>query len=323
MHALSTPRTVLALSAAAFLLLALAPVVFSDPFSLGIVTMTFLWAAASLAWNISGGYAGQFSLGHAGFYGIGAYTSTILFLRYGISPMLGAVAGALLCALVAVLLGWITMRLRGAFFVIATLAFGAVVHISAVNWRDVTRGTSGLLIPLKPDLVNLVFADKLAYAYLALVLVAVYYAVSKYVERNRLGYALVAFRENDDAARALGIRTLRARIFAFALSAVMTSLCGTFHAQYYLYVDPDGVVSLNFSLQVALIAIVGGLGRAYGPILGSLLITPMSLLVQGSLGNQISGLNLFIYATIVIVVLLALPEGIGPGTRKLLQRGRA
>jgi branched-chain amino acid transport system permease protein len=302
------------------LLLAAGPIVFSDPFTLGIVTMTFLWAAASLAWNVSGGYAGQFSLGHAGFYGLGAYTSTILYLRTGLSPAFGMFAGAALCAAVAVILGWITIRLRGTFFVMATLAFGAVTHISAVNLKDLTRGTSGLSIPMKADVVNLVFASKFTYAYVALLLVILFYAISKAIEESRFGFSLVAFRENDDAARALGIRTLRARITAFALSAAMTSLCGSFHAQYYLYIDPDSVVSLNFSLQVALLAIVGGLGTAYGPVLGSLVITPISLLVQGSLGTQISGLNLFIYASIVIAVLLSVPEGLGPAALRLIRR---
>lgn len=297
-----------------------APLVFSDPFTLGIVTLTFLWAAASLAWNISGGYAGQFSLGHAGFYGLGAYTSTILYSRYGISPLFGAVIGAALCAGVAVVLGWITIRLRGTFFVMATLAFGAVAQISAVNLKDLTRGTSGLSIPMKADIINLVFASKLTYAYVALFLMIVFYAISRAIEQSKFGFSLVAFRENDDAARALGIRTLRARIIAFALSAAMTALCGTFHAQYYLYIDPDSVVSLNFSLQVALLAIVGGLGTAYGPILGSLVITPISLLVQGSLGTQISGLNLFVYASIVIAVLLSVPEGLGPAAIRLVRR---
>ncbi len=287
---------------------------------LGMITLAFLSAAASLAWNLSGGYAGQLSLGHAAFYGLGAYVSTVLFLKAGISPLIGMWIGAAISAAAAVGLGAITMRLKGSFFVMSTLAFGAVVHIAAVNLRELTGGPSGLSIPLQPSAANLVFANKLVYVYLALGLVAVFYAVTRLIAGSKIGYSLVAFRENDDAARALGIRTLPLRIGVFALSAAMISLCGTFHAQYYLYVDPDSVLSLNLSLNVALMAIVGGLGTAYGPIIGAMMVTAVSFAMQAYLGDQISGLTQLAYAAIVIVVLLVLPNGLGPAVSAGLTR---
>lgn len=307
-------------SALGFACLAMLPLIFRDAFTLGMVTLAFLGAASSLAWNLSGGYAGQLSLGHSAFFGIGAYTSTLLFLHFGISPLFGMLAGAAISAAAATLLGAITMRLKGSFFVMSTLAFGAVVHISAVNLRDLTGGSSGLSIPLKPGVLNLIFADKLAYAYVALGLVALYYLATRLLAGSRIGYSLVAFRENDDAARALGIRTLPIRVGVFALSAAMISLCGTFHAQYFLYIDPDSVLSLNFSLNVALISIVGGLGTAYGPILGALLVTALGIVMQAYLGNQISGLTPLAYSTIVILVLLAMPSGIGPALGRFFAR---
>ena len=174
------------------------------------------------------------------------------------SPLLGMWVGASIHAVAAVALGAITMRLKGSFFVMSTLAFGAVVHISANNLRQFTGGASGLSIPLQPSWVNLVFVSKVTFAYVALALVVMFFLVTKLIAGSKIGYSLVAFRENDSAARALGIRTLPLRIGVFALSAGMTSLCGTFHAQYYLYVDPDSVLSLNLSLNLALMAIVGG-----------------------------------------------------------------
>lgn len=305
---------------AGFAVLAALPMLFSDPFTLGMVTLSFLGAAASLAWNLSGGYAGQLSLGHAAFFGIGAYTSTLLFLKAGVSPLVGMWLGAAISAVAAALLGAITMRLKGSFFVMSTLAFGAVVHISAINLRDLTGGSSGLSIPLQPSAANLVFANKVAYAYVALGMVALYYVATRLIAGSKIGYALVAFRENDDAARALGIRTLPLRIGVFALSAAMISLCGTFHAQYYLYIDPDSVLSLNLSLNVALMAIVGGLGTAYGPIIGAMLVTAVAFAMQAYLGDQISGLTQMAYAAIVIAVLLAAPAGLGPASAKLLAR---
>jgi branched-chain amino acid transport system permease protein len=303
-----------------FIALGSLPLVFSGPYALSIVTLTFFWAASSLAWNVSGGYAGQFSIGHATFFGIGAYTSTILFLDLGISPWLGMFAGAILAGLAALILASVTMRLRGSFFVMATLAAWAVAHISAINLRDLTNGTSGLFIPLDVNILSMVFDSKTTYAYLAFGLMLIFYIISVSIERSAFGYRLVAYREGDDAARAIGIPTLRVRVLAFTFSAMMTAICGTFHAQYFLYIDPDGVFSLVFSLQVALIAILGGLGKAYGPILGSILITPLALFLQGGLGAQISGLNLFAYATVVIVVLMVIPTGVGPTLLRLVGR---
>jgi branched-chain amino acid transport system permease protein len=202
----------------------------------------------------------------------------------------------------------------------STLAFGAVIHITAINLRDFTGGSSGLAIPLKPSITNLVFADKLAYAYVALGLVATYYVLTRVLAASKIGYSLVAFRENDDAARALGIRTLPIRIGIFALSAAMISLCGTLHAQYFLYIDPDSVMSLNLSLNFALMAIVGGLGTAHGPIIGAMLVTAISFAMQSYLGNQISGLTQIAYSAIVIAVLLAAPVGLGPALGRLIAR---
>ena len=303
-----------------FASLAAMPLVVKDPFLLNIVMMSLLSAAAALAWNLSGGYAGQLSLGHAAFYGIGAYTSTLLFLRAGISPLIGMLIGAAISALAATILGVITLRLKGSFFVMSTLAFGAVIHISANNFRELTGGSSGLAIPLQPSLLNMTFVSKGTYVFIALGLVAAYYAATVAIAKSKLGYSLVAFRENPDAARALGIRTLPIRIGVFALSAAMTSLCGTLHAQYFLYVDPDSVMSLSISLNIALMAIVGGLGTAYGPIVGAALVTCVSVLMQLYLGDQVSGLTQLAYSAIVIIVLLSMPSGLGPELRSFIAR---
>ena len=298
---------------ALFLAAAMTPVVFGDPFSLDLVFSTILWAAAATAWNISGGYAGQLSLGHAAFFGIGAYASTWLLIRHGVSPWVGMFVGGLLAAASAVAIGWLTMRLRGSFFVMATLAFGTVAHIVAVNWRSITGGSNGLSIPFAHAPGNMIFSDKASFVYVALALLVVTYALVRLIERSRLGYSLIAYRENDQAARALGVRTLRARLVAIAISAFLTALCGTVQTQYTLYIDPDSAVGLAFSLQVALIAIVGGLGTARGPIIGAMLIIPASGLLRAALSSSYSGVHLLVYSALVIIVLLTLPEGIGPG----------
>lgn len=300
--------------------LAVVPALAPDLFILNMIMLSLLSAAAALAWNLCGGYAGQLSLGHAAFYGIGAYTSTLLFQNAGISPLIGMLVGAAISALAAVLLGVITLRLKGAFFVMSTLAFGVVIHIGAINFRGLTGGSSGLSIPLDPSVFNLIFSNKLVYAYIALGLVAVYYTATRLIAGSKIGYSLVAFRENHDAARALGIRTLPLRIGIFAVSAAMTSLCGTLHAQYYLYIDPDSVLGLNLSLTFALMAIVGGVGTAYGPIVGAIMVTCVSLVMQAYLGDQVSGITQLAYSGIVIVVLLTVPSGLGPAIVRIFKK---
>ena len=296
--------------AASFAGLALLPLMVTDSHLLGIVTLSLLWAAASLAWNLSGGYAGQLSLGHAAFYGLGAYVSTLLFLKAGISPLIGMWVGAAVSAVAAIFLGAITMRLKGSFFVMSTLAFGAVVHISAINLRELTGGPSGLSIPLQPSIANLIFANKIAYAYLAIGLVIAFYLVTRLLLQassathwSRSGKTRTR-RGRSGSGRAAADRCIR-------LVGGNDEPLRTLHAEYYLYIDPDSVMGLNLSLNFALMAIVGGLGTAYGPIIGALLVTAVSFAMQAFLGDQISGLTQLAYAAIVIVVLLALPAALG------------
>lgn len=293
-----------------------------DPFALDILVTTLLWAAAASAWNLSGGYAGQLSIGHAAYYGIGAYTSTYLMLSYGLSPWIGMFFGAGLAALTALGIGALTVRLRGSFFVMATLAFGAIAHIVAAIWRSVTGGSNGLSIPFEPSFVRMVFPDKQSFAILALALLLIVVITVLLIERSKLGASLVAYREDDAAARALGVRTLRARLIAIMISALFTAICGTIYAQYTLYIDPDSVTGLSFSLQVALICIVGGVGTLSGPILGAALIIPLASLLRGALSSSGSGLHLVVYAVMVILVLLTLPEGIGPSLARRLRAAR-
>ena len=250
------------------------------------------------------------SLGHNAFFGIGAYTSTLLFLRCGITPWLGMFAGALLATGVGVLLGVICFRLRSHYFALATLAFGQVSSIIALNWRSLTEGAEGLAMPIQPSFYLMSFSSKLGYVYMGLALLLLVLGVSYAIENSKLGYYLIAFRENEDAARSLGVKTGRVRLAAMALSSFLTALIGSFYAQYLVYIDPSSVIRIQISVQVALFAIMGGLGTVLGPVIGAMIFIPITIMLRAKLGTALPGLHLVIYGGILILVLFYMPKGI-------------
>ena len=285
-----------------------------------VVVLTFLFAGLALAWNIAGGCAGLISFGHAAFFGIGAYASTILLQSYNITPWLGIFAGAAAAAVAGALLSLICARLKGPFFILSSLAFAEVVRIIALNWSAVTGGAEGLSIPPMPDLADMVLGSKTAYEALMLGYLIAAYAITRGLEASRFGFYLFAIRDNDEAAAAAGINPLAVRTSAMALSAALTGAGGTLFAQYFLYLDPTYVISPELSFQFALLPAVGGLGTAIGPILGSFLITPLSELLRSNLGNAAAGLHLVIYSVGLIVVMLYFPSGIAGALEQLRQR---
>lgn len=291
---------------------ALVPAVTNNAYYLDTLVFILLWAAMGCCWNLAGGYGGLVSLGHAVFFGVGAYTSTLLYLRLGWSPWLGVIAGMALSACLALGIGLVSLRLRGPFFSLVTLAFAEVAGIVATNWRGLTKGAEGLSIPFQPGFGNMIFADKTPYVVLALALLVTTYGICLAVERSPLGYYLLAVREDEDAARAVGVRAVRTKIVAFALSAALMAACGTVFAQYVLYIDPASIFSFDLSVQVVLLTVVGGAGRAGGPILGALLLTPLAQTLRVWLGRTAPGLHLVVYGVLLIVIVLRLPQGLGP-----------
>lgn len=285
-----------------------------------VILLSFLFAGLALAWNIAGGYAGLISFGHSAFFGVGAYTSTILLTRYGISPWIGIWAGAVIAALFGAVLALICARLRGPFFILSTLAFAEVVRIIALNWASLTGGPEGLSIPPMSSLSGMVFASKETYAALMLGYLVFVYAITKGLEASRYGYYLFAIRDNEDAASAAGVNPLLGRALAMALSAALTGIGGSLFAQYFLYLDPTYVISPELSFQFALLPAVGGLGTAIGPVLGSFLITPLSELLRSHLGNAAAGLHLVIYSFGLIIVMLYFPAGLAGALNKLKRR---
>lgn len=288
-----------------------------------VLIQTFLWAGLALAWNIAGGYAGLISFGHAAFFGLGAYTSTILSVHYALTPWIGMWVGGILAAAFGAVLAMVCARLRGPFFILSTLAAAEVVRIAALNWANLTGGAEGLSILPVTSVANMVFATKTSYAILLLTYLVIVYVLTKMLEGSRYGLFLFAVRDDEDAANAAGVNLLLARSSAMCLSAFLTAIGGSLFAQYFQFLDPTHVLSAELSFQFALLPALGGLGTAIGPVLGSIAITPLSELLRSHLGSGAAGLHLAIYGGVLIVVMLYFPGGIAGALARMARRRKA
>jgi branched-chain amino acid transport system permease protein len=295
-----------------FVAAALTPVVVRDAFLLDSVILILLWGALSAAWNVAGGYAGQVSLGHAAFFGIGAYAAALMSARYAQSPWLGLAVGVALSVAAGALIGYLSNRLKGPYFALSTIAFAEVLKIVASRWRGFTAGSEGVPVPYRPGFWTLGLGH-VAWLYVILVLAVGCYLLQVFLERSRVGYQLAGVREDEDAAEALGIATRRRKVQAIVVSAALTSACGSLWAQYVGFVDPSHVFSIDLSVRFALNSIIGGMGTALGPFLGSLLITSLETYLRATFSGveaSFSGIYLIIYGVVLILIVRFAPEGL-------------
>ncbi len=302
-----------------FGLAALTPLAVHDAFFLDSLVLILIWGALSAAWNVASGYAGQVSLGHSAFFGIGAYSAALLATRWQASPWIGLLVGVLLSVGAGAIIGYLSNRLRGPYFALSTIAFSQVLLIVASRWRGFTAGSEGIPVPFRPGFATLGLGH-VAWVYVALVLALIYYGVQMYFERSRLGYQLAGVREDEDAAEALGIASRRLKVRAVTLSAALTSVGGSLWAQYVGFVDPFYVFSVDLSVRFALNTIIGGLGTALGPFLGSLLITSLETYLRATFSGMktgFAGIYLVIYGCALILVVRFLPEGLAGLTGRL------
>jgi branched-chain amino acid transport system permease protein len=300
------------LIAVIFMAAGLAPL-FLDPrgYWIRVLALTLLFAAMAQAWNIVGGLANQISLGHAAFFGIGAYTSTILLLQFGLSPWLGMLAGGALGAIAALIISVPTMRLQGHYFALATLAFGEVMRVIANVWSSLTGGPVGLSVPFMPEsLAMLSFKSTRPYVYIFLAVLAVVTVLFEWIRSSAMGYRLRAVRQNQDAAEVVGVDTTRVKLQAAIISGAVMAMLGTLYAQIAIFFDPDTVFGIvSISVTVALMAIVGGVGTAIGPILGAFFIVPLEEVANDLLSARGAGLSQLAYGLIMIGVILWQPRG--------------
>jgi len=308
------------LPAAILLFLVVLPHLMPNPFYVHIAVMMAVFAVLGQAWNIIGGYGGQLSLGHAAFFGTGAYISTLLVNAYGISPWITLWLGGLAALLLSVPVGIICFRLQGPYFAIASIGLAEALRLLVLHFRDITNGAQGLTVPFKGNAPWLLqFDSKFPYYYLALVMAVGVVLIVRRMERSRLGHYLVAIGQNQDAAEALGINSSRAKAKALALSAFLTGVAGVFYAQYTYVIHPDSVFGLGLSIQIALVAIVGGVGTVLGPVLGAVIMEFFIQFTQIAFAGQYPGLELMVYGGLLVAVILWRPRGVIPWFARLYE----
>ena len=282
-----------------------------DAHWLNIIAFTYLMGGLAAAWNIIGGFGGQFSLGHGVFFGIGAYAGAKLYVAFDLSPWLTVLPIALFAALVAMLISWPTFRLRGPFFAIATLAFNEVAFVIAHNVESITGGPRGIMIPFKAGLANMIFRERWQYALLMFGFAAMVIGITVVLRRSRLGYYLLAVREDEDAARASGINVLGVKLRGMALSAGLTAIGGTLFAMYLRFIDPPTIFNLQeVGVKFALLSLIGGIGTIAGPLLGAALIIPFENFLRAELANAVPGLSLAILGLLMVLAALFMKRGV-------------
>lgn len=286
------------------------PWLLRSDFWLNFAIMALYFGLLGQAWNLLGGYGGQVSFGHAAFFGTGAYAQSVLQLRLGLDPWLCFVIAGLLGGAVGAFVGALSFRygLRGSYFALVTLAFAEVFRILA-NSVELTGAGSGLLLPLKKGAAHLQFPSKAGFYWLILGLTGLGLAIAWWIENSRFGARLVALRENEDAARALGADVFRVKLAAIALSGALMGLGGAFYVQYFLYIDPNIAYGAGVSITALLAPIVGGLGTILGPLLGAVLLQLVNQLAQVAIGDA-PGLSLVLYGAILVAMVLFLPNGL-------------
>jgi branched-chain amino acid transport system permease protein len=288
------------------------PFLVANDYQMQVVFRIALFAALGLAWDLVGGYAGQLSLGHAAFFGLGAYSLALLTER-GVPLWLAVFVGALIATAFAAVIGRIMFRLRGPYFTLASIAAAEVLRLLATN-LEITKGAIGVATPA-------LFTGHYFWRWFyfsAVVLAVLTFLVNAWVSQSRFGYYLMAIREDEDTASAVGIDTASYKNRSLLISAFVTALGGTLYASAFQFIIPDNVFTIDISLQVAIITMLGGAGTLLGPIVGAILLLSASEIFK----NQFKESHLLIYGILIVVVVLFLPEGIMGGFKQLANRLR-
>jgi branched-chain amino acid transport system permease protein len=301
-------------------LLATVPLFVHSNVVLNFLVVTLMIALAGQGWNILGGYGGQYSFGHAAFFGTGAYATAILQARYGVNAWIGFGCGIGAGALLGAVIGWLTFRsgLRGSYFALVTLAFAEVLRILA-SVAPVTGAGVGTLVKLDLSVAAMQFQSRAVFYWVVLVLVALALVVSRVIERSRFGAWLIAVRENEDAAEALGVDATTVKLIAMAISGAITAAAGCFYVQYFLFVDSGIAYGPWISVEALLTPIIGGVGTVFGPLIGALAVRALgegALMVTG----DAPGLDLVVYGAVLVLVIWFAPRGLLGGIDEVRRR---
>ena len=300
------------LAAAAAALLALPLALEGRDYSLHLVILGLLYITLASAWNLVGGFIGQISFGHAAFFGLGAYTTSLLWLHLDANPILTMPLAGLLAAIYGWLWGWPCLRLAGPYFAIATIGVGEATRI-LMNNLEVTGGSSGLALPTPASY------SKVPHYYLALALAITAVATSRWIARSRFGLGLRAIRDDREVAESLGVPTARYQLYALAASSFLVGLGGSFYAQYMFYIVPEKVFGFDLSISMILMSLIGGLGTLIGPVLGAVLF----LVLEQFLLVNLPSLHLGSFGLLLIGIVLFEPRGFAGVLHRIRERARA
>lgn len=295
-----------------FLLILIPRILRLSSYNMHVLIMVMFFAYLSTCWNLLGGFAGQHSIGHSAFVGLGAYTSTFLFLKTGLNPWLGMLSGGIVAALAGLFIGYLCFRyrLKGLYFVLVTIAFTEILTLLFSNIR-VLGGASGLVVPLNEGGLWLFqFKTKNPYYFIILVMLGFMILFTFWASRARFGYYLQAIRENEEAARAVGVPVMRYKLLAAVVSAFFSAFGGTFYAQYTYFIDPPTILGFNLSIEILIYPIVGGVGTVLGPLLGASVLYPLAEVIRTILGAKTTGVHMMVYGGILVFTMIFAPKGI-------------
>lgn len=309
-------------------ILALIPIITKSKAVLNAVILLLIFATLGEAWNLITGFAGQTSFGHAAFFGIGAYTSAVLYYRYGITPWIGLILGGIIAAAVAAIMSYPCFKLKGHYFAVATLAVAEIIKQIFVSWKYV-EGATGISIPIIPRssdfikrLFYLQFNEKTPWVYICLVMFTAVIILCSYLENSKKGYYLKAIRESHEVAESIGINPTNYKLYTMLISAFISAICGSIYAQYILYIDPFMMFSLDVSMKIVLLTVLGGVGNVFGPIIGASIFIPLSEFTRIKLGGSGTGVDLMIYGLLIILITCYQPKGVIGIVQKLAERSK-
>jgi branched-chain amino acid transport system permease protein len=283
-----------------------------NPYWVHILIYSLWFVYLCSAWNIVGGFAGQFAFAHSVFIGIGAYASTVLYLNLNLSPWLGIFPGALFAGLAGLFMAWLSFRydLPHLSFALITLGF-AYIAMFLVSTIEAVGAEAGIHIPPRGNSwLEFQFTGKLPYYYIMLAMTCAVILLSWLIQRRKMGLYFMAIRDNEQAAAAVGINLLRTKMMAMAISAILCAVAGTFWAQYTLFIEPASTFGPLVVIQMILFAAIGGIGTLWGPVVAPLILAPVGEILRAQLGTQYAGINLIAYGAILVIVILCMPHGI-------------
>jgi branched-chain amino acid transport system permease protein len=289
----------------------------TDAYYRHMIIMVLFYAYLGIAYNIISGYGGQLSLGHSAYLGIGAYTSTIMFTQFGLSPWIGLLGGGITAVITSLVIGYpcFRMNVRGPYFALGTLGFSELIRIYISTTQSVLglkiQGSMGILIPIEGhSIAKFQFLNKIYYYYIILGLMLIMLYLTNKIAKSKLGYYLIAIKNSQSAAQALGISPLKVKLTANSISAFFTGLGGVFYAQFILFISPERVLGLAISTDVLVLCMVGGFGTIWGPIVGAFLLIPAAEITRVYIGSTYLGAHLIVYGIILIICVYFLPKGL-------------